>query len=29
MAERARSLAFPDAAERVADFVESLARRLP
>jgi UDP-N-acetylglucosamine--N-acetylmuramyl-(pentapeptide) pyrophosphoryl-undecaprenol N-acetylglucosamine transferase len=29
MAERARALAFPDAAERVADFVESLARRLP
>jgi UDP-N-acetylglucosamine--N-acetylmuramyl-(pentapeptide) pyrophosphoryl-undecaprenol N-acetylglucosamine transferase len=29
MAERARSMAFPDAAERVADFVESLARRLP
>lgn len=29
MAERARAMAFPDAAERVADFVESLARRLP
>jgi UDP-N-acetylglucosamine--N-acetylmuramyl-(pentapeptide) pyrophosphoryl-undecaprenol N-acetylglucosamine transferase len=26
MAERARSVAYPDAAERVADFVESLAQ---
>jgi len=29
MAERARAVAFPDAAERVADFVESFARQLP